>query len=110
MHDLGGNANRKGAHEDDGRPVHVDRPTEVLGWPRGFEPPTSATTTRRSDQLSYGHQEALTIARTLWRSEAETVGECRSGGPGTGLATASLPYATGDEPCGRHPGGDERNR
>ena len=27
-----------------------------LGWLRGFEPPASWTTTRRSNQLSYSHR------------------------------------------------------
>ena len=29
--------------------------SEKMGWLRGFEPPASWTTTRRSNQLSYNH-------------------------------------------------------
>ncbi len=29
--------------------------SEEMGWLRGFEPPASWTTTRRSNQLSYSH-------------------------------------------------------
>ncbi len=32
-----------------------------MGWMRGFEPPTSGTTTRRSNQLSYTHQKSTYI-------------------------------------------------
>jgi hypothetical protein len=31
----------------------------MQGWLRGFEPPTSWTTTRRSNQLSYSHRKGL---------------------------------------------------
>src|SRR5262249_39818538 len=36
-------------------PTAGDRVLRLLGGPRGFGPPTSATPTRRSRQLSYGH-------------------------------------------------------
>ena len=39
-----------------------------MGWLRGFEPPASWTTTRRSNQLSYSHHhlKAATAEKT-WR-------------------------------------------
>ena len=32
---------------------------EEVGWVTGFEPATSGTTTRRSNQLSYTHHEGM---------------------------------------------------
>ena len=40
-----------------------------MGWLRGFEPPASWTTTRRSNQLSYSHHHlrAAIAGNTRWR-------------------------------------------
>ena len=43
------------------RPQGVAKPLKLLGWLRGFEPPTSGTTTRRSNQLSYSHHTASSL-------------------------------------------------
>ncbi len=42
--------------------------SEKMGWLRGFEPPASWTTTRRSNQLSYSHHGRrmdLTLRRRI---------------------------------------------
>ena len=36
-----------------------------MGWVRGFEPPTSGSTIRRSNQLSYTHHRAATKSKIL---------------------------------------------
>ena len=50
MTDLQGGALKDGNTEVTG---HSE--SEKMGWLRGFEPPASWTTTRRSNQLSYSH-------------------------------------------------------
>ena len=49
-----------GSSQGDTGVAHASRRT--AGWPTGFEPATSGITTRRSDQLSYGHQGASSVA------------------------------------------------